>query len=114
MIEQGQLIIGLISIIIMFITIGGLIWKFSKIAFQVETNKKDITGLADKLNHRVDKIDERFIENEAKLSNIEIIIGRLEEKLNILLLKMPDKKTDYYGGGYKTFGGTFGNGGSGQ
>jgi hypothetical protein len=92
--DQGQLIISLISIIVMFIPIGGLIWKFSKIAFQVETNKKDITGLAEKLNHRVDKIDERFIENEAKLSNIEVIIGRLEEKLNLLLLKMPDKNNN--------------------
>lgn len=75
----------------MFIPIGGLIWKFSKTAFQVETNKKDISGLAEKLNKRVDKIDERFIENEAKLSNIEIIIGRLEEKLNILLTKVTNK-----------------------
>jgi hypothetical protein len=86
--EQGQLIISLISIIVMFIPIGGLIWKFSKIAFQVENNKKDIDNLAQKLNSRVDKIDERFIENEAKLSNIEVIIGRLEEKLNILLSKI--------------------------
>jgi hypothetical protein len=69
----------------MFIPIGGLIWKFSKIAFQVENNKKDINGLSEKLNHRVDKIDERFIENEAKLSNIEITMGRIEEKLNMAL-----------------------------
>jgi hypothetical protein len=96
--EPGQIIISLISIIVMFIPIGGLIWKFSKMAFQVDTNKKDITGLAEKLNKRVDKIDERFIENEAKLSNIEIIIGRLEEKLNLLLMRTNDKK-DYYGGG---------------
>jgi peptidoglycan hydrolase CwlO-like protein len=93
----------------MFIPIGGLIWKFSKIAFQVETNKKDITGLAEKLNKRVDKIDERFIENEAKLSNIEITMGRLEEKLNLLLMKITDRKDNYYGGS-----GTGGyNGGSG-
>jgi hypothetical protein len=72
----------------MFIPIGGLIWKFSKIAFQVDNNKNDINHLAEKLNSRVDKIDERFIENEAKLSNIEIIIGRLEEKLNILISKL--------------------------
>jgi hypothetical protein len=91
-----QLIISLVSIIVMFIPIGGLIWKFSKIAFQVETNKKDIDNLAEKLNKRVDKIDERFIENEAKLSNIEVIIGRLEEKLNLLLIKISDKK-DYSG-----------------
>jgi hypothetical protein len=83
--EPGQLIISLISIIVMFIPIGTLLWKFSRIAFQVENNKKDIDTLAEKLNSRVDKIDERFIENEAKLSNIEIIIGRLEEKLNILI-----------------------------
>jgi hypothetical protein len=86
--EQGQLIISLVSIIVMFIPIGGLIWKFSKIAFQVESNKKDINNLAEKLNKRVDKIDERFIENEAKLSNIEIIIGRLEEKVNLILTKL--------------------------
>jgi hypothetical protein len=86
--NQEQLIISLISIIVMFIPIGGLIWKFSKIAFLGENNKKDIDNLAQKLNSRVDKIDERFIENEAKLSNIEVIIGRLEEKLNILLSKI--------------------------
>jgi hypothetical protein len=86
--NQGQLIISLISIIVMFIPIGGLLWKFSKIVFQVENNKKDINNLAEKLNIRVDKIDERFIENEAKLSNIEIIIGRLEEKINMVLTKL--------------------------
>jgi hypothetical protein len=96
--EPGQLVISLISIIVMFIPIGGLIWKFSKISFQVETNKKDIDNLAEKLNKRVDKIDERFIENEAKLSNIEVIIGRLEEKLNLLLMKVTDKEERYYGG----------------
>jgi hypothetical protein len=72
----------------MFIPIGGLISKFSKMAFQVENNKKDIDNLAQKLNSRVDKIDERFIENEAKISNIEVIICRLEEILNILLSKI--------------------------
>jgi hypothetical protein len=72
----------------MFIPICTLLWKFSKIVFQVENNKKDIDNLAGKLNSRVDKIDERFIENEAKLSNIEVIIGRLEEKMNILISKI--------------------------
>jgi peptidoglycan hydrolase CwlO-like protein len=86
--NQGQLIISLISIIVMCIPIGTLLWKFSKIVFQVENNKKDINNLAQKLNNRVDKIDERFIENEAKLSNIEIIIGRLEEKINMVLTKL--------------------------
>jgi peptidoglycan hydrolase CwlO-like protein len=86
--DQGQLIISLISIIVMFIPIGTLLRKFSKIVFQVENNKKDINSLAQKLNNRVDKIDERFIENEAKLSNIEIIIGRLEEKINMVLTKL--------------------------
>ena len=86
--EQGQLIISLISIIVMFIPIGTLLWKFSKIVFEVETNKKDINNLSEKLNNKVDKIDERFIENEAKLSNIEITMGRLEEKLNMVLAKL--------------------------
>jgi hypothetical protein len=90
--EPGQIIISLISIIVMFIPIGGLIWKFSKMAFQVDTNKKDITGLAEKLNKRVDKIDERFIENESKLSNMEIIMVRLEEKMNIILSKINENK----------------------
>jgi hypothetical protein len=87
-ITAGQLIIGLISIIVSFIPIGTLIWKFSKIAFQVENNEKNINNLSQKLNNRVDKIDERFIENEAKLSNIEITMGRLEEKMNILLTRV--------------------------
>jgi type II secretory pathway component PulC len=86
--DSGQLIISLISIIIMFIPIGSLLWKFSKLVFQVENNKRDIDNLAQKLNSRVDKIDERFIENEAKLSNIEITMGRLEEKLNMVLAKL--------------------------
>jgi hypothetical protein len=90
--EAGQLIISLISIIVMFIPIGTLLWKFSKIVFQVDTNKKDIDNLAQKLNSRVDKIDERFIENEAKLSNIEITMGRLEEKMNIILSKINENK----------------------
>jgi hypothetical protein len=97
--EQGQLVIGLISIIVMFIPVGGLIWKFSKIAFQVDNNRNDINGLAGKLNHRLDKIDERFIENEARLSNIEITMGRLEEKMNILLEKENGRKPVYGGGG---------------
>jgi predicted nucleic acid-binding Zn-ribbon protein len=98
--NTGQLIISLISIIVMFIPIGGLLWRLSKVVFQVETNKKDLDSLAHKLNNRVDKIDERFIENEAKLSNIEITMGRLEEKLNILLIKITDRnQSSYYGGG---------------
>jgi peptidoglycan hydrolase CwlO-like protein len=86
--DTGQLIISLISIIVMFIPVGTLLWKISKIVFQVENNKKDIDNLAQKLNSRVDKIDERFIENEAKLSNIEITMVRLEEKINIMLSKI--------------------------
>jgi hypothetical protein len=85
--DQGQLIVGLVSIIIMFIPIGGLLWKISRIVFRVETNEKDINNLAQKLNSRADKIDTRFAENESKLSNIENIMGRMEEKLNILLAK---------------------------
>jgi hypothetical protein len=65
-----------------------MLWKFSKIVFRVESNEKSIESLSTKLNVRVDKIDERFIENEAKLSNIEIIMARLEEKINVLLSKM--------------------------
>jgi hypothetical protein len=83
--DQGQLIISLVSIIVMFIPIGGLLWKISRMVFRVETNEKDINNLAQKLNS---KIDERFIKNEARLSNIEITMGRLEEKLNILLAQM--------------------------
>lgn len=86
--ELSQLIIGLVSIIVMFIPIGGLIWKLSKVVFRVDINEKDISNFAEKLNHRVDKIDERFIENEAKLSNIEVTMGRLEEKLNLVLTKL--------------------------
>jgi hypothetical protein len=92
--EPGQLIISLISIIVMFIPIGSLLWKFSKIVFRVENNEKDIDNLAQKLNSRVDKIDERFIENEAKLSNIEITMGRLEEKMNLLLMKVTCKNNE--------------------
>jgi hypothetical protein len=83
--EQDQLIISLVSIIVMFIPIGGLLWKLSRIVFQVETNRRDINHLAEKLNDRLDKIEERFIENEARLTNIEITMGRLEGKLNMVL-----------------------------
>jgi hypothetical protein len=83
--DQGQLTISLVSIIVMFLPVGGLLWKISRIVFRVETNEKDINNLAEKLNRLFDKIDERFIEYEARLSNIEITMGRLEEKLNILL-----------------------------
>jgi hypothetical protein len=69
----------------MFIPIGTLLWKISKLVFQVETNKKDINGLAQKFNNHTDKIEVRFVENEAKLSNIEVTMGRLEEKMNLLL-----------------------------
>jgi hypothetical protein len=92
--DTGQLIVGLISVIVMMIPIGGLLWKISKIVFQVEINKKDINNLSQKLTFRLDKIDERFIENEANLSNIAITMGRLEEKINILV----DRKVSHYGG----------------
>jgi hypothetical protein len=87
-VTAGQLVIGLISIIVSFIPIGTLIWKFSKTAFQVDANKNDIISLSEKLTRRLDKTDERFVENEAKLSNIEITMGRLEEKMNILLTRI--------------------------
>jgi hypothetical protein len=83
--DTGQLIVGLISVIVMLIPIGGLLWKISKIVFQVEINRKDINNLSQKLIDRVDKIDQRFIENEAKLSNIAITMGRMEEKINVCL-----------------------------
>jgi hypothetical protein len=83
--DAGQLIISLISIIVMFIPVGSLLWKLSRAIFQIETNKKDINNLAQKLNSRFDKIDDRFIENEARLSSIDVTMGRLEEKMNILL-----------------------------
>jgi hypothetical protein len=79
----------------MFIPIGTLLWKFSKIVFKVENNEKSLNNLTQKLNSRVDKIDERFIENEAKLSNIEITMGRLEEKMNLLLMKVTDNQPCY-------------------
>jgi hypothetical protein len=85
--NQGQVIASFVSVIVMFIPIGGLLWKFSKIAFRVETNEKDINNLAEKLNRRLDKIDERFTENEARLFCIEITMGRLEEKVNLVLKK---------------------------
>jgi hypothetical protein len=87
--NQAQLIISFVSVIVMFIPIGTLLWKFSKIVFEVELNKKDINSLAEELRRRLDKtdkrIDERLAGNEARLSNIEITIGRMEEKINILL-----------------------------
>ena len=83
--ESGQIIISLITIIVMFIPIGTILWKISRVVFRVENNEKDINNLAGKLNYRVDKIDERFVENEAKLNNIEITMGRIEEKLNLAL-----------------------------
>jgi peptidoglycan hydrolase CwlO-like protein len=86
--DKEQLIISLTSIIIMFIPIGTLIGKFSKLVFEVENNKKNIEAVTEKLNSRVDKIDERFMENEAKLSNIEVTMGRLEEKMNLVLAKI--------------------------
>jgi hypothetical protein len=88
MIDQGQLTIGLISVIVMCIPIGGLLWKISRIVFRVEINEKDINNLAEKLNCRFDKIDERFTEYEARLSSIEITMGRLEEKVNLVLKKI--------------------------
>jgi hypothetical protein len=87
-ITTGNLIVSLITVIVMFIPIGMIIWRFSKIAFSVEANKSDIEKLSGRINSRVDKIDERFIENEAKLSNIEITMGRLEEKMNLLLTRI--------------------------
>jgi hypothetical protein len=86
--NQEQLIVSLVSVIVMFIPVGGLLWKISRIVFRVETNEKDISNLAKKINYRLDEIDERFIENEARLSNIEITMGRLEEKMNFLLTKL--------------------------
>jgi hypothetical protein len=91
--DQGQLVIGLVSLIIMVIPAGTLFWKFSRIVFQVEDNRKDINALAEKLNRRLDRIDERFIGNEAKLVNIEVTMGRLEEKMNILLAERKGQKT---------------------
>jgi hypothetical protein len=82
-----QLLFSLISLIIMFIPIGTLLWKFGKIVFQVELNKKDIDGLSKTFNTKVNTIEDRFIENETKLNNIEIVMTRIETKMNLLLSK---------------------------
>jgi hypothetical protein len=84
---KEQLLFNLLGLIVTFIPIGGLLWKFSRIIFQVELNKKNIDNLGDKLNNNVDGINERFLETETKLNNIELIMARFETKLNLLLSK---------------------------
>jgi hypothetical protein len=71
----------------MFIPIGSILWKFGRIVFQVELNKKDIEGLSKNFNTKVDNIEERFVENEAKLNNIEKVMTRVETKMDLLLSK---------------------------
>ena len=39
-VEAQNLIPALVAVIVMFIPIGGLFWKFSRIVFQVELNKQ--------------------------------------------------------------------------
>jgi uncharacterized membrane protein len=86
--NQDQLIISLVSIIIMFIPIGKLLWDFSRIVFRVENNKEDINKLAEKIKKHEDNFGERLTENESKLNNITYIMGRLEEKINSILDKI--------------------------
>jgi hypothetical protein len=69
----------------MFIPIGGLLWKISRIVFTVGENTADIDKLGDMIRKRNDKFDERLIETESKLSNLEVIMGRMEEKINSIL-----------------------------
>jgi hypothetical protein len=83
--DQGQLLIGLISVIIMFIPIGGLLWKISRIVFNVDKNSADIDKLGKMIRDRDDRFDQRLVETESKLSNLEIIMGRMEEKINSIL-----------------------------
>jgi hypothetical protein len=69
----------------MFIPIGGLLWKISRIVFTVDKNTADIDKLGTMIRDRNDRFDQRLVENESKLSNLEIIMGRMEEKINSIL-----------------------------
>jgi hypothetical protein len=84
---QEQLFFNIMSLVIMFIPIGVLLWKFGRIVFQVEINKKDINGLRQNLDNKINTFENRFIENETKLGNIELIMARVETKLNLILQK---------------------------
>jgi peptidoglycan hydrolase CwlO-like protein len=103
--EIGQLVIGLISIIVMFIPIGGLLWKFSKMAFQVDANKRNYENQTNQilnirkelneienrgsvplmtLNNRVSKLEDRSNETEQSIVKLEVKIDSIESKLNEL------------------------------
>jgi hypothetical protein len=82
--EAKDLLAPLISIIVMFIPIGGLFWKFSRIVFQVEENKKDIDGLGSKMNHFINNQEKRFSELSAQMNDIATLLGRLEERFVIM------------------------------
>jgi hypothetical protein len=86
--DQGQLVISLISIIVMFFPIGLLLWNFSRIVFRVENNKENIDKLSDRIMKQENNFDQRLTENESRLTNISLIMGRLEEKINNILDKI--------------------------
>jgi predicted PurR-regulated permease PerM len=89
--DQGQLIISLVSIVVMFIPIAALLWKISRIVFRVETNTTDINNLSEKIKKQEDIFNERLNENESKLNNITLIMARMEEKINNILDKINEK-----------------------
>jgi len=74
-----------IMIITFLISIGGLVWKMSRLANTVETNTKDIQ----KINSRIDKItSERNSEiNEIRQQILTIIQSqaRIEERIVFLI-----------------------------
>jgi predicted nucleic acid-binding Zn-ribbon protein len=89
--DQGQLIISLVSIVVMFLPIGILLWKISRIVFKVEVNTKDINLLSERIKKQEDIFNERLNESENKLNNISLIMARMEEKINNILEKINEK-----------------------
>ena len=51
------LLTGLIYLIPVFGFIGGIIWKVSKLAHQIQENKKDVDGIANKVRSMLEEIE---------------------------------------------------------
>jgi chromosome segregation ATPase len=84
--EQGQLIVSLVSVIVMFIPIGLILWKIAHIVFKVEKNEKEISTFNTKFNEFVVKrttIEEKINSIESKgsipVANLEYRVQKLED-----------------------------------
>jgi hypothetical protein len=78
-------ITSLIQTVIYLLPVLGIVWKASQLSSRVTENEKDINHIGEKLNKWQDKTDVKLAEIDASINSLNVVMGRIETRLNAYL-----------------------------